>query len=132
MLLTDQNGFSLTLIDDLEWIDEFSYSPVRQSKEVASNGTLVIEEALNLSGRPITLQGGDSVIQDHATVVALQDEIAVSAGKTYQLTLPDGRVKSVKFDHENGAIDGPVPQFFRKRVHDSETYHYLTIRFIEV
>ena len=50
---------SITLPTDLIWIDEYAWTPVKQSINTAVNGGLIIEAAAALAGRPITLQGGD-------------------------------------------------------------------------
>ena len=132
MASLERDGFSLTLSDDLAWIDEYQWTPVEQTKEYLSEGALAIQEGTKQAGRPITLEGGQFVFESHDVVVALVDELAISAGKHYTLTLVDGRTFTVVFDHEKGAIDGPVPEFFRKRTHDANTLHSLTLRFITV
>ena len=130
--LADGVGFTLNFSDDLEWQDEFAWSPVEQTQEYLSEGALVVQEGVKQAGRPITLAGGQYVFQDHETVVALLAEIAVSAGKTYTLTLPDARTFTVAFNHTKGPIDAPVPAFDRKRIYDADTKHSLTLRFITV
>lgn len=54
-------GIDLALPQDLEWVDEFSWSPVQQSIETTLTGALVIQESKQLRGRPITLQGKDDM-----------------------------------------------------------------------
>jgi hypothetical protein len=50
---------AITLPLDLMWIDEYAYTPVKQVINTAVDGSLVIEVASLLAGRPITLQGGE-------------------------------------------------------------------------
>ena len=51
---------AITLPGDLEWIDEFSWSPVGQQVDVTLGGSLIVEESAQLAGRPITLRTGQS------------------------------------------------------------------------
>jgi hypothetical protein len=50
---------AISLPVDLLWVDEYAYTPVKQTINTAVDGSLVIEAAAALTGRPITLQGGD-------------------------------------------------------------------------
>lgn len=50
----------ITLPSDLEWQDEFDWTPVAQVSERTLTGKMVIEEATKIKGRPITLVGGDN------------------------------------------------------------------------
>ncbi|MCK5679809.1 hypothetical protein KAI46_03250 [bacterium] len=49
---------SITLPAGLHWADKYDWTPVSQETEVLLHGTLNIEEAAQLAGRPITLVGG--------------------------------------------------------------------------
>lgn len=51
------NTVTITLPTDLNWVDEFKWSPVIQSQEYAISGSLVVDDWVKLAGRPITLQG---------------------------------------------------------------------------
>ena len=48
----------IDLPKDLEWQDEFDWSPVSQAQVISMSGALIIEEDAQLKGRPITLYGG--------------------------------------------------------------------------
>src|SRR5574337_37607 len=48
---------TLTLPDDLLWVDEHQWSPVRQALTPTLTGALVVEAAALQAGRPITLKG---------------------------------------------------------------------------
>ena len=54
-------GLDVQLPQDLEWVDEFSWSPIQQSVETSLTGALIIQESTQLKGRPITLQGKDDM-----------------------------------------------------------------------
>lgn len=72
---------AITLPADLIWVDEYAYTPVRQSVSIAVDGALIIEAAAQLAGRPITLQGEDDAAWiDRATLEALR-------AKQYQAAL---------------------------------------------
>jgi len=52
----------IPLPDDIEWPDENEWSPVTQQLEVSLSGAMLVEESMQLAGRPITLrsnQDGD-------------------------------------------------------------------------
>jgi len=49
------------LPQDLEWIDETTYSPIKQKIDLTLTGALVVQESAQLAGRPITLQGKDDM-----------------------------------------------------------------------
>jgi len=49
---------AVTLPNDLEWLDEFSWSYIQQSYKTTLGGTVVIEERELVNGKPITLAGG--------------------------------------------------------------------------
>jgi hypothetical protein len=43
----------VALPDDLEWPDEWSWSPVSQAVSVSIGGSLIVEEQAQLAGRPM-------------------------------------------------------------------------------
>lgn len=49
---------SITLPVGLIWADKYDWTAISQSIEVCLNGTLLVEEASQSAGRPITLVGG--------------------------------------------------------------------------
>jgi hypothetical protein len=93
---------SVTIPDDLIWSDEFSWSPVSQSQELTLGGALVLQESLQLKGRPITLKGSeDRAWMDKADVEALF-ALAATPGQTHTLTLPGPRAFTVAFNRKDG------------------------------
>lgn len=75
----------LTLPDELWWEDETDWTPVEQAVEYSTTGSLLIDLATKLAGRPITLVGDESTAWiTRATMLALQAFAAVP-GK--QMTL---------------------------------------------
>lgn len=49
---------TLELPNDLDWRDEFSWTPVEHSTDYSETGALVVQEGERQDGRPITLFGG--------------------------------------------------------------------------
>ena len=49
---------TLDLPADLEWRDEFAWTPVEHSTDYSLVGNLVVQEGARQDGRPITLFGG--------------------------------------------------------------------------
>lgn len=93
---------SITLPDDLLWIDEFEWNPVEQTTDRSLSGGLLVQEQSKQKGRPITLSGGgEAGWVNRATVVSLLTK-AETANLTMTLTLPDARQFSVIFDREAG------------------------------
>lgn len=54
-------GLDTQLPQDLEWTDEFTWSPIQQSVATTLSGALVIQESKQLRGKPITLQGKEDM-----------------------------------------------------------------------
>ena len=56
-----QPVFSLSLPKDLQWTDEFNWSPVGQNTEFSLTGALLVQEGVKQKGREITLSGLDNM-----------------------------------------------------------------------
>ena len=100
----------IDLSGDLEWADEFGWSPTAQQAEVTLGGSLLIEESAQLAGRPITLRSGQAGqsywgLADRATVLALQALADEPRDEPLQLTLPDEREFNVLFRHGDLAVE---------------------------
>ena len=54
-------SFDIMLPQDLEWIDEFTWTPVKQNVSTSLSGGLIIQESVQSKGRPLTLQGKDDM-----------------------------------------------------------------------
>lgn len=124
----------IALDPDLQWSDEFSWSPVKQSAEYSITGALLIDESVMLAGRPITLAPPDpsAAWLTRATLNALMAWAEVP-GRVMTLTLR-GAARSVMFRRTDGPAIEAEPVIF---VADPEPGgfgdHYLaTLRFIEV
>lgn len=58
--MTIQLG-QLQLPSQLEWVDEFDYSPAAQEITPTLDGSLVVEESQKLAGRPYSLRSNGGV-----------------------------------------------------------------------
>lgn len=89
----------IAIPDDLEWVDELTWSPMAQQVEVATTGSLIVEESKQLAGRWITLRtwnDGNNYagVVDYTTAKALKAlaEIPRGQGDAIVLSIPEGLV----------------------------------------
>lgn len=61
----------INLPPDMDWRDEFGWTPVEHSTDYSMTGALVVQEGERQDGRPITLFGGRDVWVERATIEAL-------------------------------------------------------------
>ena len=129
-MITLTNGaLVITLPPDLDWPDEFNWSPVRTKTEPSITGSLIIDTAALAGGRLITLQStptsGWISRADLMTLRTWADDPATA------LTLSlRGASRAVAFDHEKGAIEAqPVADYSDPIGTDPYT---ITLRFIEI
>lgn len=88
--------------DQLEWTDEFDWTPIAQEQERSLTGALLVQQGSKLHGRPITLKSNGGAWFRLDTVRSLE-VLRDIPGKVMPLELPDGRTFSVIFEHSNGA-----------------------------
>lgn len=130
MITLTDGTTTLTLPDDLDWVDEFTWQPVEQSAEYALTGALVVESAAKQSGRPITLEGADDrAWMTRATLAQLQ-AWEQQAGLVLQLTVR-GVQRDVMFRHQDKGIDN-VAQILFYSDPQAGTWYRCTLRFMEV
>jgi len=60
-IISTNPSLDIQLPKDLEWIDEFTWSPISQDVTISLTGALTIQEFVQLMGRHITLQGKDDM-----------------------------------------------------------------------
>lgn len=105
---------TVTLEDDLDWTDEFSWSPIVQTVDPSVTGASLVQIGTRQSGRPITLQGDAQRGWTRLPVVQQLDAWSHIAGKVLTLLLR-GVERQVMFrHHESPAFDakeiwGEVP-----------------------
>lgn len=122
---------SVTLPDALNWVDEYAWSPVEQTKTYTTTGALLIEEGVKLAGRPVTLEGNVDRTWCTRALVGQLHAWAASAGMVFTLTLR-GVAHSVTFDHEKGALQGLPVVFYADAFVDNTDFYVPTLRFLEL
>lgn len=122
---------SVTLPDALDWTDEYSWSPVQQSKQYTTTGALLIEEGTKQAGRPITLQGSADTTWCTRALVDQLHAWAHTAGIQLLLVIR-GTARTVTFDHESGALQGLPVMFFEDGSIASDDWYVPTLRFLEL
>lgn len=96
----------------LLWIDEYTYSAYEQAISRGLTGSLVVELAPKLAGRPLTLAGAeDRGWMTQETLDALFASAADDPPPELTLILPDARSFTVRWDYSGPpiAIDPIVP-----------------------
>lgn len=121
---------NITLPDGLVWEDEFDWTPVSQEKTVSLTGTLIIQEAAALAGRPITLKGEDSCWTTRAIVQSLY-ALAQTADKEMTLTIA-GTARTVVWSRGNEPPVEAKPVFPLMEPGTDYTYILRTLRFTEL
>jgi hypothetical protein len=120
---------SLALPEDLIWTDEFDWTPTEQNETRTLTGALVIETALKVAGRPITLAGGrESGWATKTQVDALFDKLSNTSAMS--LVMPNGDSFSVIFRHKDKPIESkPIIDY---RIMDEMDVYELTIKLMTV
>ncbi len=122
---------TITLPDDLLWVNEFDWNPVHQSQKRSLTGALMIQEQNKQHGRSIELSGGQEAgWVSRSTVISLLT-LSETPNKVMTLTLPDLRQFSVIFDRSSGS---PVEaqQILPFAFPDNHYQYSLTLRLLTV
>jgi hypothetical protein len=107
--------------EQLEWTDEFDWTPVAQEQERSLTGALLLQYGTKQHGRPITLKSNGAAWFTQATVRSLE-VLRDIPGKVMPLVLPDGRAFSVVFDHSQNAPLKATPLFRKVAPDDGHLY----------
>lgn len=121
---------TITLPDDLEWVDEYNWSSVLQDIQPLIGGGLIISESSSTKGRPVTLVSGEQVWVNKSVVDSLMT-LVNTVGKTYTLTLPDARTLQVVFDRKSGNPVDATP-VWRRTVQVPDSPYILALKLMEV
>lgn len=114
---------------DLIWVDEFDFSPLAADARWSMGGKLIVDEVLRTTGRPITLQGGDSYgWVTRATVEQLEAWRALPA-QQFTLTYR-GTAHTVLMDHARGAVT--VRPYLERISYLAGDFYIPTLRFLKV
>lgn len=108
----------LELPDGLVWINEYDWTPTAQSQSRTLTGSLVIETAQKVGGRPMTLS---RFWITRAVLNQLTAKLAITT--PLLLTLQDGRVFTVRFANEDGKPIDAKPVFEYTVMSDDEPYN---------
>ena len=122
---------TIPLPDDLEWVDEFEWTPVEDSIDTALSGSLVIQTGTRPKGRPITLTGTNdntawitrAVLED---VKALADSNPSSVALDYH-----GRIFNVRFRYSDKPYSAR-PVMFRSGEPADDDRYTIIIRLMEI
>ncbi len=122
---------TVSLPDDLLWINEFDWNPVEQNTERSLTGALLVQEQAQQYGRPIELTGGTEAGWVSRSTVENLQALSGIANKVMTLTLPDLRTYSVIFDRQSGS---PVEanQILPAAYPDDYHFYSLTLRLLTV
>lgn len=124
------NGTTAHLSDRLQWTDEYDWSPVEQSSEYSTEGVLLVDAAVKLAGRPITLQGSETAAWITKALCDTLQAWRSLPGIELTLTLR-GQLRNVIFDHAKGGFSAaPIWMLLDGEI--SPTLLYVpTFRFLE-
>lgn len=118
----------ITLPSDLEWQDEFNWTPVQQRTARTLTGKLVIEEGDRIKGRPFTLAGAENAAWIRKGTLDQLRALA-TANNTMDLNY-HGEQYQVRFRHRETPIE--ASQVIRTAAPDQDTRYTFTIRLMEV
>jgi hypothetical protein len=93
----------LELPNQLEWVDEFDWTPMKQVVTPTLTGALVIDQRTTPIGRPITLKSNGGVWAARSMVLTLK-QWEGTLSKKMTLTLHDGRTFKVAFNADPVAV----------------------------
>ncbi|MFM5576896.1 hypothetical protein ACET8O_20275 [Aeromonas veronii] len=93
----------LELPNQLEWGNEFDWTPLKQVITPTLTGALVIDQRITNIGRPINLLSNGGVWAARSLVTQLKQWEA-TLGKKMTLTLHDGRTFRVAFNADPVAV----------------------------
>lgn len=96
----------VTLPDDLQWTDEYAWSPVARASTYSLTGVLIVEEAAKQAGQPITLGGEHAWV--HLSILTALRALAATPGWTGPLVLADEREFTVAFREDGVTAEAVV------------------------
>lgn len=123
------DGDTILLPDALYWPDEFGWQKVMQNMEYTITGSLVLETATRLAGRPITLVGDLTATWLVRADLKILEEWKNVAGRLMTLVIR-GETFAVAFNQGSAPIEFE-PLVAYSDPDDTDVYS-LTLRFIEV
>ena len=128
--LTPLGGQSISLPDDMNWVDQFNYSPVAQTTEFSVEGAVVVDAAVKNSGREITLQAGDNYAWLTLSKVTALRNAAATPGAILTLTIGLSSFRVVFRHNEPPAVD--VVPLVELSEYANGDWFYGQLKFLEV
>jgi hypothetical protein len=121
----------ITLPDGLIWVDQYSWTPVAQNVSVSLAGVMLLQEAVQAGGRPITLEGGDD--QSWATRAAIDAlyAMAMTADKVMSLDLGIDGIHQVVWRRDQPPI-AAEPVLRTVGPTGDTIYAVMALRFMEI
>lgn len=120
---------AVSLPSGLIWTDEFDWTEAEHEAEYSITGAVLVDAAVRLAGRPITLQGEeDAGWIDRSVLLAVQ-ALAAAPGQVYTFVHHDGRSFSAVFAPRDPITARAVA---RPELPPSDWPYVATIRLIEV
>ncbi|MEN8720466.1 MAG: hypothetical protein ABF296_09420 [Oceanococcaceae bacterium] len=120
----------ITLPDDLDWPDEYRWSPVAQNVTITLSGALVIQEDAQQAGRPMTLTGSQTRAWTPRQAVEALRALAAQPATQHTLNYR-GANYTVVFNRQNGEpVEAePIVPFADP---DDADHYRLTLRLMQV
>ena len=96
---------SIELPLGLYWDDKYSWSPVSQSVDISLTGALIVQEATQLAGRPITLLGGDDRCWANRSLIDSLYSLLESEGEEMTLNLGLDGIHTVIWNRKSNPLE---------------------------
>jgi len=122
---------TISLPPGLRWSDKYGWTPVRQETTISLSGSLIIEEAAQLAGRPITLSGGERRCWCQRSLVDQLYATLQDAGRQMTLDLDADGSRTVVWRRDRSPLE-VVPLIDYDQDGDSDLYAIIALRFMEV
>lgn len=133
-LIDNVTAAVIDLPDDLMWTDELEWVALVATKEYSLTGSLVVQQAVKLSGRPISLEASELEMGWVTREVAMAVIAAASIPNrkfTLMLEYPtDTRSFIVLFDNSEKSVEAHTVKGFPE--HELDAYYKVKIKLIEV
>lgn len=120
---------TINLSDDFIWPDEYAWRAVEAKKTYSITGSLLVESALKLAGRPITLAPDTSGPWVARSVLDALLVASYLPAQQFTLTLR-GVAYTVRFDHEAGPVDARAVVDYSDVL--AADFYIVTLKFIVV
>jgi len=120
---------TITLPNDLQWIDEYTWQAVEQSTDRGLTGALIVDVGTRIAGRPITLQGQQDMGWVLRSTLDALRSLAQLPGQEMTLTNAEVTVFDVVFAHPD-AIDA-APVYFVSPAVAARPY-VVTLKFLTI